>query len=156
MTCILISPSVPVQPGPPARSIWETFCVLVTTSSTGAALSVSSPLQPNMAAASAATATIIRDFVILVITPSLASAPHDAWRDEDEQLVMRRVDIVRSEQRADDWNVVYERQSRDRVVVLGLEDARDHRRPAVADHQLRPRLTGRQRSTGRAGNRETG
>src|ERR1051325_605114 len=89
----LICPIVPLQPGPPARSICEIVCVFVTTSSTGALSLPNSPLQPDSAAASAAATIIdVLLFRISICTPSLTSSSsrssHDARRDEDEQLVV--------------------------------------------------------------------
>ncbi len=50
---------------------------------------------------------------------------------------------------------MHERQPRPGIVLLGLVDTGDDRRPAVADHQLRVRRTGGERRAGRPFDRET-
>src|SRR5687767_8918261 len=131
---MLIVPMAPLQSSSRvfgSRSIRVRFCEFVTTNSTGAALLVSSVLQLSVATETTAAAMRISRFFMMFIRPP-GSTSHDARRDEDEQLIVRRGDIPALEEIPDDRDIVHIRHARLRVTISTLENARDHGRAAIA------------------------
>src|SRR2546430_11897900 len=114
----LTVPRFTSQPTAPfSTSMVEMVCVIVTRSCTGPFCRLMS-LQP--ARPSSATAMMATIFVVFLIPPpSTLRGPHDARRDEDQQLIVRVVDVMRLEQGTENGDLVHERHPRSRVVLGG-------------------------------------
>src|SRR5262245_14000400 len=97
-------------PAPVSVSIVEMVCVMVTMSCTGPFCRLMSLHATNITASSAPApiATIFVVFLIPPLQPFLRGS-HDARRDEDQQLVVRVVDVVCTEQRSKHRDLMQER-----------------------------------------------